>query len=417
MYTQATLQAALQRRDMLRAVIGLGTTQIIGWGTTFSTLVIFGTPIGDDLGLTREVVFGGITLMLLVSALMAPRVGKVVDRLGAQPVMIVGSFVAAAAMLVQAHVVGLMSYMAGWALVGIATPMMLNNTCVPGLVQVVGPNARRAITGLMLLSGLTGTVFIPLNAWLLKTIGWREAYMIFAGLHVVICAPVHWWVLKRRNSPYADMSDGAKSHPSADGLLPPQMRRRAFILLTTWSCTEGFLTWGLYLQVIDIFQSMGLSQGVAVGVWALVGPAQATARFVELMLGARYSILSTAMASALMTTTSFLAFVLFGASFWPAVLFCLLMGLGHGLFAVARNTLPLALFGAREFGSYMGLLMVPQNIVNAIAPIAFAFIITRLSPVGGLWAAGISAAMGCVAVLFLVSFCRASVSATGQNEP
>ncbi|MEZ5849866.1 MAG: MFS transporter [Hyphomicrobiaceae bacterium] len=417
MYTQATLQAALQRRDMLRAVIGLGTTQIIGWGTTFSTLAIFGTPIGDALGLTREVVFGGITVMLLVSAMLAPRVGKVVDRLGAQRVMIVGSFVAAAAMLVQAHAVGLASYMAGWVLVGIATPMMLNNTSVPGLVQVVGPNARRAITGLMLLSGLTGTIFIPLNAWLLKTIGWREAYMLFAVLHVVICAPLHWWVLKRRNSPYADVSGGPKKHPATDGLLPPEMRRRAFILLATWSCTEGFLTWGLYIQVIDIFQAMGLTQAAAVGVWALVGPSQATARFVELMLGARYSILSTAMGSALMTSTSFLAFVFLGVSFWPAVLFCLLMGLGHGLFAVARNTLPLALFGAREFGSYMGLLMVPQNIVNAVAPIAFAFIIARLSPVGGLWAAGISAAMGCVAVLFLINFCRKAVAEAGRIEP
>ena len=55
---------------MLTAVAGLGVTQIIGWGTTFSSLTIFGTTIGVDLKLSREVVFGGITMMLLVSALI-----------------------------------------------------------------------------------------------------------------------------------------------------------------------------------------------------------------------------------------------------------------------------------------------------------------------------------------------------------
>lgn len=83
------------------------------------------------------------------------------------------------------------------------------------------------------------------------------------------------------------------------------------------------------------------------------------------------------------------------------------MGLGHGLFAVvARNTLPLSLFGAREFGQYMGLLMVPQNVVNAAAPIMMAWIISSFSPIGALWMSGFAACLGCVSVYALVSYCR-----------
>ena len=58
MYTEATLRAAIARRDTLRAVLGLGVTQIIGWGCSFTAITIFGTPIGQTLGLEREVVFG-----------------------------------------------------------------------------------------------------------------------------------------------------------------------------------------------------------------------------------------------------------------------------------------------------------------------------------------------------------------------
>lgn len=409
MYTEATLRAAIAKRDTLRAIIGLGITQIIGWGCSFTALTIFGTPIGKALGLSREVVFGGITMMLLVSAFLAPRFGKLVDRLGARRVMVAGSFVAALAMLAQAQSGGLVTYMLGWLVFGIAMPMMLNTAAMPGLVQVVGPNARRAITGLTLLSGLTGTVFLPFSSWLLDEIGWRNAYLLFAALHVVVCAPIHWIVLKRREDPVMSTRTDASRPAAAESPLTPAQKRWAFILLATWSCTEGLLTWGLYMQVIDVLIGMGLTRGEAVWTWALVGPMQAAARFFELMSGGRHSILTTALGSALMTTTSFAAFLLLGVSPSSTIVFCLLMGLGHGLFAVARNTLPLTLFGAKEFGTYMGLLMVPQNIVNALAPVLFAFIIARVTPQAALIVAALSACLGCIAVVMLVRFCKGAL--------
>lgn len=412
MYTEVTLRAAIARRDTLRAIVGLGITQIVGWGSSFTAITIFGTPIGESLGLRREVVFGGITLLLLVSAFLAPPVGKLVDRLGARPVMVAGSVIGALAMVAQANASGLVTYMLGWVLFGIAMPMALNNAAMPGLVQVVGPNARRAITGLTLLTGLTGTVFLPLSNYLVDLVGWRSAYYLFACLHLFLCAPIHWFVLQRRGDPDVGNVPGrtkAAPPPSPEGMLAPEQRRRAFVLLAIWTCTEGLLTWGLYMQVIDVLKGMGLERDTAVWIWALVGPMQATARFFELLAGGRHSILTTAIGSALMTSSSFLAFLFLGVSGPSTVVFCMLMGLGHGLFAVARNTLPLSLFGAREFGTYMGLLMVPQNIVNAAAPILFAFIIANLSPAGALWLAGVSAATGFVAVFFLVSFCKANL--------
>ncbi|MGE0699397.1 MAG: MFS transporter, partial [Hyphomicrobiaceae bacterium] len=257
MQLQTTAIAAATRRPVFRAIVGLGTTQVIGWGTSFSALPIFGTPIAKELGLAREWVFGGITVMLLVSALVAPRIGKVVDRLGARPVMTLGSVVAAVAMLLQGQAVGLISYMLAWVVIGVATPMMLGNAAMPGLVQVVGPNARSAITSLMLISGLTSTIFLPFNAWLLGTIGWRSAYVVFALLHLLVCMPLHWLVLRRGagHAPPAPASPGAKGARRPfppEGVLEPDQRRKAFVLLALWMCTEGLITWGLYLQVIDI---------------------------------------------------------------------------------------------------------------------------------------------------------------------
>ncbi|MGE0768637.1 MAG: MFS transporter [Hyphomicrobiaceae bacterium] len=422
MQPRLTAIAGAVRRPFFRAVAGLGATQLIGWGTSFSAIPIFGTPIAADLNLAREWVFGGITVMLLVSALVAPRAGKLVDRVGARPLMVVGSLAAATAMLWQSLAWNLPSYLFGWVLIGIATPMMLGNAAMPGLVQVVGPNARSAITSLMLISGLTSTIFLPLNALLLATIGWRSAYIVFALTHLLICAPLHWLALKpdaTTASPPpplpatpAQPSARSRSFPP-EGLLPEEQRRKAFVLLSAWMCAEGLITWGLYLQIIDILTGLGLTSGQAIAVWAIVGPCQAMARFVELMSGGRHSILTTSLGAALGVSFSFLALLPFGVSVPTATVFCICVGLGHGLFAIARNTLPLALFGSKEFGSYIGRLTVPQNICNAIAPVLFAAILSRFSAVGTLWISAIASWIGLVSVIFLVRFCRAAMKERG----
>jgi len=413
-----TAISAAVRRPFFRAVAGLGATQLIGWGTSFSAIPIFGTPIAADLDLAREWVFGGITVMLLVSAVVAPRVGRLVDRLGARPLMAVGSILAAFAMFWQSLAWNLTSYLFGWILVGFATPMMLGNAAMPGLVQVVGPNARSAITSLMLISGLTSTVFLPLNAWLLGTIGWRNAYFAFALIHLLICAPLHWFALRPDTTRVLPATTPTGPAPvrtafPPDGLLPEDLRRRVFVLLSVWMCAEGLITWGLYLQIIDILMGLGLAKTQAVAVWAIVGPCQAMARLVELMSGGRHSILSTSLGAALGVSLSFLALVPFGVTVPTAIVFCIFIGLGHGLFAIARNTLPLALFGAKEFGTYIGLLTVPQNICNALAPIAFAAVLSRFSATGTLWMSAIAAWTGLIAVIVLVRFCRAAMKERG----
>ena len=50
----------------------LAITQLVGWGTTFDMLGVMGRIIAPDLGLANEVIFLGISVMMLVSALAGP---------------------------------------------------------------------------------------------------------------------------------------------------------------------------------------------------------------------------------------------------------------------------------------------------------------------------------------------------------
>ena len=261
------------------------------------------------------------------------------------------------------------------------------------------------------MSGLTSTVFLPLIVLLDGRFGWRGAYLVFALLHFFVCLPIHAAVLARdphakRNAPPA--SSGSAASTFLQGSLPASKRKLAFAMIALWSCTEGMLTWGLNLQIIDVMKGLGLTHAAAIGVWMFTGPCQASARLVDLVLGNRFHILTAALTSAALAPIGFLVLLFAGMSVWTAGTFCVCFGIAHGFYAIARNTLPLMLFGQREYALYMGRLSVPQNIANAVAPVLFASILFRVGPEMAVWLAALSAMAGFVAVFVLVRHCRAS---------
>jgi MFS family permease len=397
-----------RRRHALEATLGLGVSQMIGWGTTFSPLALYAKPIQAELGLSREAVFSGIAIMLVVNAALSPRMGRMVDRRGARAFMMWGSVAIAGALIVLSQAQGYASWALAWALIGAAMTLMLTTTALPALVQAVGNDARRAITGLTLVTGFTSTVFLPLNHLLFQSYGWRGAFLVHAAMHLLICLPIHWRVLRPRPNTLADTittRTAATPATAPPNLLTTQQRRLAFILIAVWSCMEGLLTWGLYMQVIDIFGGFGIATGTAIAIWALNGPSQAGARAVELAFGSRYSILATALGSAVFVTLGFIVLAFAGVTTTTAAILAIMIGLGHGLFAIARNTLPLVVFGAREYGAYMGLLTVPQNAANAIAPLLFAAAYSQYGASAALTVAGAAASCAFLSVVALVTFC------------
>ena len=86
------------------AVVALGFTQIIAWGTTLYALGVLGKPIAADTGWSQSLVFGGLTIALLVSSAVSTTVGRLIDSRGGRLVMSVGSILAAVGLVALAQV-------------------------------------------------------------------------------------------------------------------------------------------------------------------------------------------------------------------------------------------------------------------------------------------------------------------------
>ncbi len=380
-----------------RATIGLGLTQIVGWGTTFLMPSVLGRHIERDLGLPSEVVYGGITVMFGVGALFAPRVGRLLDRTGARSVMTVGSIVYALSLAALSFSQGLATYLLCWAAMGIASTLALNTPASIALAQVAGARARQAIAVLAIVGGFASTVFWPVSEALEVFFGWRGVLLIYAAIHLLVCAPVHLLTLPGRVTAGPQAAAGATAAPA-----PSDHTRRIFLLLAIAFSCGAFIFTGFIVHAIGVLRGLGHDPASALLLASLIGPAQVAVRLIELVFGHRYAISSSALFAAAVLPLGLGLALLAGGNFAIALLCLVAYGIANGLKAVLRATLPLALFGRAQFGTYLGRLALPQGIVSAAAPPVLAAVMANYGAEGVLGLTFIVAMVAFAATVMLV---------------
>ena len=381
-----------------KATVGLCLTQIVGWGTTFLMPSVLGRHFERDLDLPSEVVYGGITVMFGVGALFAPRVGRLLDRTGARSVMAIGSVVYALSLAALSFSQGLVSYLLCWAAMGIASTLALNTPASIALAQIAGSRARQAIAILAIIGGFASTVFWPLSEALEAFLSWRGVLLVYAAIHLLVCAPVHLLVLPGRPKVGTQAAAGA----ATTAAMPSDRANRLFILLAIAFSCGAFIFTGFIVHAIGVLRGLGHDPASALLLASLIGPAQVAVRIVELVFGHRYAIsTSTLFAAAVLPLGLGLAF-LAGGNFAVALLCLIAYGIANGLKAVLRATLPLALFGRAQFGTYLGRLALPQGIVSAAAPPVLAAVMANYGAEGVLAVNFVIATIALVATVLLI---------------
>lgn len=380
---------------------GLVVTRIIGWGTTFYALSVVARDIERDLALDVTTVFGGITLLLLTGAALAPAIGRHLDRSGTRGAMCLGALFCALGLALLGFAQGLVSYLASWVVIGIGHAFSLANVGGVTIAHLVGPRARRVIGLMMLATGLSSTVFWPLTAALSASFGWRTTWLVFAALQILIVLPIYAAVPRYRQGAAEAAAPAANAARADEARVAPPDRRTAFWLVAAIFSASGLVSWGLPLHLIDLLRNAGIGAAEAVAIAALSGPATLLARLVDAVLGERLPVERTAFAGLVLGPLACLMLVLLPGTPLVASGFVLCFSAAMGVISVARATLPLALFGRQAYGTLMGRLTVPQNLAFAAAPLLFAAMIEHLGRDLAMVSAAVIQGLGVVAMLLL----------------
>jgi predicted MFS family arabinose efflux permease len=391
-----------------RVVAALGVTQLISWGTTYYLPAVLGDVMARDLGLSRAEIFSGIAITLIAAALLAWPIGRVMDRQGAGRSMPAGSGFLALGLVVLGLCQGYATYALAWLLFGIGMSLAMSNAALSAMAQVAGQQARRGIGMVMLFGGMAATLFWPLTLWLDGMFGWRNVCFVFAVLHLAVCAPLHAAVLAR-----ATTADRRRDHEADDvaGAMPAHRRRLAALLILVALSCNGFVSWGLDLHLIGILQKFGLSSAAAVAVAAWKGPATLLARGVDIFSAGRISPMASALAAGVLMPLGLALPIGYAGGLMAAVSFITIYSFGTGLMTIARATLPLALLGAQGYAETIGRLTLPTQIIYAVSPMTFGWLLENLGLQPTLWIAFAASIVACSALVLLSRLARKSASA------
>jgi predicted MFS family arabinose efflux permease len=412
------MSAPAHRFGSLSLVVALSFGQIVGWGTTYYMPSALADALQRDLGFSTRTIYFGVTLMVAVAGLSAPLAGRLFDRRGVARALSFGTMLMAGGLFLFAGLPSHTTWYVAWVAFGLAQSLCLTLAAQTLVTRLVATDARRQIGLVAVITALSATIFWPVGSALEATVGWRATVWIYGVVQLVLVLPLHLWIA----AAWSDDAGPVEEEPSTDAMRPladPRRRRIAAILITASFAIQGFASWGLPLHHISLFEAMGLDRVSAVTVAALSGPASIVARGFELFVARRVGPLALTLgAMALIAPAVGIVFAP-GPVLWTTVAYVVLWSAANGVLAVLRSTLPLALLGARDFGSLTGSMMLPQNLVFAMAPTAFAVIIDLAGPTGGLLTAlttGILAVAVALPLIGLVAAERREEAARGRDE-
>lgn len=376
----------------------LGLAQTLAWASSYYLPAVLAGAIGRDIGTSASTIFGAFSVALLVAAAVGPYAGRLIDRLGGRPVLIASNLVFAVGLALLSQANTTIHVFGAWAVMGLAMGSGLYESAFATVVRLHGADARRAITGITLLAGFASTVGWPLSTYLESAVGWRGACLAWAAMHIIIGLPLN--ALLPRAARVVLASKGAASEDTAGaGLSPAQQRRTAFLMAIVFAVT-WFNSTAMAAHLPELLLATGATLTVAVGIAALVGPAQVAGRLIDFIFLRRAHPLLSARLATLAHPLGALCVGLFGTS--AAAAFAVLHGVGNGILTIAIGTLPLMIFGAKGYGERQGFLMVPARVVQAAAPFVFGLAVEGWG-VASLWVSASLSLTACLALAIMTA--------------
>ena len=337
-------------------------------------------PLEQALDMTRAQSSLGFSLMLLTEGLLAFFIGRWIDRGHERLIMTFGSLLVGALLLVHSVISTQTQFYTVWTLLGVAMACTLYPPAFAVLTRRFPNHFRRAIIILSFLGGLASTVFIPLVAWLIDAIDWRETMWVIAAMQFLVCAPIHFYLLRGAQSTSLNIVKnkdhliGEAKHielkPTDPNLSIWQfMRNPVFWQLSCFVVLLMAATSALPAHMVSLLRESGMGETWAIAVPASIGVIQVVGRLGLYLLEKRIDVHTSNRWVTLLIPLGLAALILGHGAIVGCLVFVLLYGLGNGMLTIVKGTVMAEYVSKVHMGSLNGILGVPMAISRAAAPL------------------------------------------------
>lgn len=360
----------------LKSVVGLGITATIGYGTLYYSFAIMSNEIQNEFEWSRSFIFAIFSMGILLGGLLAPKVGKLLDKHGARAIMSIGSFLCFIGLFGISFISNQYEYIIAIIFLEVVSTLVLYEAAFVALSQLKGENSRVSITQITLIAGFASTIFWPLIGYLLSIIDWRGTYQVLSLFHILIAMPIHFFLLKKDLLIESENSQGKISYE--DVKIKNKNSKKIFVMLAFIFSLIAIPVTVMQTHFIGLLNQFGIETAVAIGIGALIGPSQVAARVIEMIFTKKISPVTSGIFTIVVMCMALFILLFSGYSIYVAIVFVILYGAGQGLTDIIKGTIPLYIFGWKNYGTLSGKLNFYRIIVTALVPFGFALLLDNL---------------------------------------
>jgi MFS family permease len=331
----------------------------VGSFVTFGISYCFGVflkPIGLEFHVSHAAMSALFSMITAISFFAAPFTGKIADRYGPRPVVVIGALLLGSGMILTAHV---HSFALLFLTYGVGLGGAVACTYIPS-VSAVGQwfKKHRDVALGLTISGIgCGTlVAAPLSAMLIERHGWRTAFEIFGwggAALLLLCA-----ALLFRPPVVGEKKKGDTA---------AKVRTRAFVIQYISLFFSGIAIYASFVFLPAYAGDIGASRVAGAGLIGYIGASSVVGRLGLDALAPRFGLMRMYQTSYLILLISFGVW-LAADSYTALVVFALLMGVGYGGIAAMSPAVAASTFGIEGLGELLGFLFTGLGAACLVGP-------------------------------------------------
>lgn len=339
-----------------------------GQRTSFGVLL---KPILEELGSTRSMVSSVFSLSILVNAVVAVPVGRLVDRIGPRPIITVSGILLGAGYLLMTQTTAIWQmYLTYGLLVGAGSALY-----VPIMSTVVRwfDKRRNTMLGITAVGNSVGVMVLPLlTSYLISIQGWRFSLMVLGIIITSILVISSQFLKKEPEGAGSEAhSAGSRKPTGADTYKTDFSIGKAlhtgnmwlFILLYIFL---GFSCFTYSVHIVPYATDLGISPTRAATVLTITGVAGIAGRLAWGWIGDRRGV-SLVILFGLISRLVAMVLALFTTELWGIYLSAVIFGFSLGANIQGSSWLA-HVFGTGAIGTLMGICTIGYTIGSAVGP-------------------------------------------------
>jgi MFS family permease len=355
-------------------VVGVSTAiNALAWGAR-STFALFYVAMLEEFAWGRGPTALGYSLSWLGFVVFAPVAGWLSDRWGTRTVVTGGGVILGVALALTGQVTSLAQYYLCFGVLGAAgiAGMLIPSTTIVARWFV---RSRGTAMGVLSTGPGSGVVFYPLNAWLIASLGWRMALVVFGC--IVAAATVSLTLLYREPPADEDRPVGGEdARPSRGPRVTGEAwtLRRALRSIRLWAAFIMTALGVIGFQIMATHQvahavDRGFPQHTVVWLFAFGAGCMMAGNLLGGWLSDR---VGRGWVFVLGTVVAILGIGCFALMRGPQDLVLLLLytvsGFGFGMRIAQLSTIPADVFAGPHLGAILGVVQAGGGLGGAIGP-------------------------------------------------